>query len=295
MICLQVEALTKQFGAQTVVDTVSFELQTNSSTALIGPNGAGKTTTLSMLTGLLTPTKGSIVMPGVKDIRSEIGFLPQYPQFFSWMTALEFVEMSAKLSGVPKKDAKIKAKKMLEFVGLGDALNKKTGTFSGGMRQRLGIAQAIVHSPKLLLLDEPVSALDPVGRRDMMDLLKQLQETTTILYSTHILNDAEQMTDQVLFLREGKLVEQGSLTEVRARYDEPKIQIDFTSAMDAENFAKSAQNVSVKGSTVLLTVADNEPSMQHVIQQLSTQKLDVLKVERVTTSLEEIFMKVAHK
>ena len=295
MICLQVEQLTKQFGTHTVVDSVSFELQENSSTALIGPNGAGKTTTLSMLTGLLTPTTGKIVMPGVKDIRTEIGFLPQYPQFFSWMTALEFVEMSAKLSGVPAKDAKIKAKKMLEFVGLGDALNKKIGTFSGGMRQRLGIAQAIVHSPKLVLLDEPVSALDPVGRRDMMNLLKELQETTTILYSTHILNDAEHMTDQVLFLRDGKLVEQGSLAEVRARYDEPKIQVDFASAMDAENFAKSAQNVSVKGSTVLLTVTDNQPTMQHVIERLSTQKLDVIKVERVTTSLEEIFMKVAHK
>jgi ABC-2 type transport system ATP-binding protein len=295
MICLQVEGLTKQFGAQTVVDTVSFELQTNSSTALIGPNGAGKTTTLSMLTGLLTPTKGSIVMPGVKDIRSEIGFLPQYPQFFSWMTSLEFVEMSAKLSGVPAKEAKIKSQKMLEFVGLGDALNKKTGTFSGGMRQRLGIAQAIVHSPKLILLDEPVSALDPVGRRDMMNLLKQLQETTTILYSTHILNDAEQMTDQVLFLRDGKLVEKGSLTEVRTRYDEPKIQIDFATTTDATRFADSNQHVIVNGSTVLLTVADNTPTMQHVIEQLSIQKLDVLKVERVTTSLEEIFMKVAHK
>ena len=113
MICLQVEQLTKRFGTHTVVDSVSFELQENSSTALIGPNGAGKTTTLSMLTGLLTPTTGKIVMPGVKDIRTEIGFLPQYPQFFSWMTALEFVDMSAKLNGVPAKDAKIKAKKML--------------------------------------------------------------------------------------------------------------------------------------------------------------------------------------
>ena len=295
MICLQVEGLTKQFGAQTVVDTVSFELQTNSSTALIGPNGAGKTTTLSMLTGLLTPTKGSIVMPGVKDIRSEIGFLPQYPQFFPWMTATEIVEMSAKLSGVPAKEAKTKAKKILEFVGLGDALNKKSGTFSGGMKQRLGIAQAIVHNPKLILLDEPVSALDPVGRRDMMNLLKQLQETTTILYSTHILNDAEQMTDQVLFLREGKLVEQGSLTEVQTRYDEPKIQIDFATATDAARFADGTQNVIVNGSTVLLTIAENTPTMQHVIEQLSIQKLDVLKVERMTTSLEEIFMKVAHK
>ena len=295
MICLQVEQLTKQFGAHTVVEAVSFELQANSSTALIGPNGAGKTTTLSMLTGLLTPTTGNIVMPGVKDIRQEIGFLPQYPQFFSWMTGLEFVEMSAKLSGVPAKEAKMKARKMLEFVGLGDALNKKTVTYSGGMRQRLGIAQAIVHSPKLILLDEPVSALDPVGRREMMDLLKQLQETATILYSTHILNDAEQMTDQVLFLRDGKLVEQGSLAEVRARYDEPKIQIDFATTTDAARFADSTQNVSVNGSTVSIIVADNAPTMQHVIEHLSTQKLDVLKVERVTTSLEEIFMKVAHK
>ena len=295
MICLQVEQLTKQFGTHTVVDSVSFELQENSSTALIGPNGAGKTTTLSMLTGLLTPTTGKIVMPGVKDIRTEIGFLPQYPQFFSWMTALEFVEMSAKLSGVPAKDAKIKAKKMLEFVGLGEALNKKIGTFSGGMRQRLGIAQAIVHSPKLILLDEPVSALDPVGRRDMMNLLKELQETTTILYSTHILNDAEHMTDQVLFLRDGKLVEKGSLAEVRARYDEPKIQIDFATATDAVKFAGSDPNVSVKRTTVFVTVTDNVTTMQHVIDQLHAQRLDVVKVERVTTSLEEIFMKVAHK
>ena len=295
MICLQVEQLTKRFGTHTVVDSVSFELEENSSTALIGPNGAGKTTTLSMLTGLLTPSTGSIVMPGVKDIRTEIGFLPQYPQFFSWMTALEFVEMSAKLSGVPAKDAKIRAKKMLEFVGLGEALNKKIGTFSGGMRQRLGIAQAIVHSPKLVLLDEPVSALDPVGRHEMMTLLKELQETTTILYSTHILNDAEHMTDQVLFLRDGKLVEQGSLAEVRARYDEPKIQIDFATATDAAIFADSDPNVSLKGHTVFVTVTDNASTMQHVIDQLHTQKLDVVKVERVTTSLEEIFMKVAHK
>ena len=295
MICLQVKQLTKRFGTHTVVDSISFELQKNSSTALIGPNGAGKTTTLSMLTGLLTPSTGSIVMPGVKDIRTEIGFLPQYPQFFSWMTALEFVEMSAKLSGVPAKDAKIKAKKMLEFVGLGEALNKKIGTFSGGMRQRLGIAQAIVHSPKLILLDEPVSALDPVGRRDMMNLLKELQETTTILYSTHILNDAEHMTDQVLFLRDGKLVEKGSLAEVRARYDEPKIQIDFATATDATIFAGSDPNVSVKGPTVFVTVTDNVTTMQHVIEQLHAQRLDVVKVERVTTSLEEIFMKVAHK
>ena len=147
--------------------------------------------------------------------------MPQYPQFYSWLTALEFTEMVAKLSGIEGKMVKSQAERTLDFVGLGDAKNKKTGTFSGGMKQRLGLAQAIVHKPGLLLLDEPVSALDPVGRREILNLLKELQEHTTILYSTHILNDAEEMTDQLLFLRKGQLVEQGSLKEVRDKYANP--------------------------------------------------------------------------
>ena len=200
-ILLQVDNLTKTYGGNQVVDAVSFELDEHTSTALIGPNGAGKTTTLSMLAGLVTPTNGTIQFQGgsTKDIRSVIGFLPQYPKFFPWMTALEFTEMAARLSGVETKNATIEAKKTLEFVGLGEAMKKKTGTFSGGMKQRLGLAQAIVHKPKLLLLDEPVSAFDPVGRRQVMNLLKELQQETTILYSTHILNDAEEMTDQYYF------------------------------------------------------------------------------------------------
>lgn len=132
------------------------------------------------------------------DLRANIGFLPQYPQFHPWLSALEFTEMAAKLNGVPAKSTS-RSPKTLEFVGLGNDLNKKISTFSGGMKQRLGISQAIVHKPKLLLLDEPVSALDPVGRREVLDLLKGLQQETTILYSTHILNDAEEMTDQLLF------------------------------------------------------------------------------------------------
>lgn len=296
MICLKVENLSKVYGSHHVVHDISFELQEHSSTALIGPNGAGKTTTLSMLTGLLKQTSGTIEMPGVTDIRKEIGFLPQYPQFFSWMTALEFVEMSAKLSGVPAKEAKLKAQKMLEFVGLESALKKKIGAFSGGMRQRLGIAQAIVHSPKLVLLDEPVSALDPTGRRDMMNLVKELQETTTILYSTHILNDAEQMTDQVLFLREGALVEQGTLQEVRSKYNEPKIRIQFEQSEDVKSFSVIGNiHYQVEGNAVLILQENGSPTMQQVLAMVQEQQANAIKVERVTTSLEEIFMKVAHK
>ena len=293
---LQVDNLTKKYINNHVVDAVSFELEEHTATALIGPNGAGKTTTLSMLAGLVSPTSGSIQFQGAakQDIRSIIGFLPQYPKFFPWLSALEFTEMAARLSGVETKQARIEAKKTLEFVGLGEAMNKKTGTFSGGMKQRLGLAQAIVHKPKLLLLDEPVSALDPVGRRQVMDLLKDLQRKTTILYSTHILNDAEEMTDQLLFLRHGKLVEHGSLDEVRARYAEPRIVIEFEGMQELQRFMEAtAWQVTSKGLVVSIDVWLEEAEMSSVLSMLTEGKFLVRKVELQTASLEDIFMKVA--
>ena len=291
---ITVSNLTKSFGAHTVVSDVSFRLEPNTATALIGPNGAGKTTTLSMLTGLLPPTSGSVEIAGTGDIRKEIGFLPQYPQFYPWLTALEFTEMAAKLSGMPGRDAKKEAERVLAFVGLEEAMKKKTAAFSGGMKQRLGMAQAIVHRPKLLLLDEPVSALDPVGRREIMNLLKELQQQTTILYSTHILNDAEEMTDQLLFLRKGELVESGSLTEVRAKFESPRYRVVFASQEDALQFASQSQlSATVNGSSVYVEIREERPTMQQLLERLAASKFAVAKVERVTATLEEIFMKVA--
>jgi len=294
-ILLKVTGLTKQFAEKVVVDDIDFTLEENTSTALIGPNGAGKTTTLSMLTGLLKPTFGSVKLQN-GEVRDNIGFLPQYPQFHPWLSAIEFTEMAAKLNGVPAKSAKKDAQKTLEFVGLGNDLNKKIATFSGGMKQRLGISQAIVHKPKLLLLDEPVSALDPVGRREVLDLLKGLQQETTILYSTHILNDAEEMTDQLLFLRDGKLVEQGTLREVRQRFDELHYVIEFSSEEEAKHFTDQYElKGKIKGCFVYIEIIDEKPSMQQLLQYLSNAPYKIRKVERQTASLEEIFMKVAKR
>lgn len=295
-ILLQVNNLTKIYGSSKAADAVSFEIEQHTSTALIGPNGAGKTTTLSMLGGLVTPSAGEITFLGENnpDIRSMIGFLPQYPKFFSWLTALEFMEMTARLSGVETKKAMVESQKALEFVGLEDALKKKVGTFSGGMKQRLGLAQAIVHKPKLLLLDEPVSALDPVGRRQVMNLLKEIQRETTILYSTHILNDAEEMTDQLLFLREGKLVEQGSLDDVRLRYAEPRICIEFDTLSEVQRFREEAAwKVLSDGVTAVIDVQAEQVEMPAILSLLNTGSYQVRKVERQTASLEDIFMKVA--
>lgn len=292
---LQVEQLTKTFGTYHAANDVTFSIEEHTSTALIGPNGAGKTTTLSMLAGLMKPTSGTMIFQNEKktDQRTLIGFLPQYPKFYPWLSALEFTEMAAQLSGVEKRYAKAEAQKTLEFVGLGDVLTKRTGTFSGGMKQRLGLAQAIVHKPKLLLLDEPVSALDPVGRRQVLNLLKELQQETTILYSTHILNDAEEMTDQLLFMRKGMLVESGSLEQVRERYAEPKIVIEFESTEHLNLFAKNVPwKLEMKNSIALIDVVAQQVTMQEVLQQISAQSYHVRKVEKQTASLEEIFMKV---
>ncbi|AOV06241.1 ABC transporter ATP-binding protein [Sporosarcina ureilytica] len=293
---LQVEQLTKAFGDEKATNAISFDLTEHTSTALIGPNGAGKTTTLSMLAGLVTPTSGQITFHQEErqDIRELIGFLPQYPKFFPWMTALEFTEMAARLSGISAKKARREAQKTLEFVGLGDALTKKTMTFSGGMKQRLGLAQAIVHKPKLLLLDEPVSALDPVGRREIMNLLKELQQEVTILYSTHILNDAEEMTDKLLFLRKGELVEQGNLEDVRHRHADPCIVIEFLTDNELQRFVKQTSwQARIKGLKLSIDAEKDSINMSTVLSVLHEGNFQIRKVEQQTASLEEIFMKVA--
>lgn len=295
---LHVQALTKEYGKEKAVNQVTFSLYKNTATALIGPNGAGKTTTLSILAGLLKQSSGSVVIDGdiQGDIRSEIGFLPQYPQFYSWLTALEFIEMVAKLSGIDGKMIKSQSVRTLDFVGLADAKNKKIGTFSGGMKQRLGLAQAIVHKPGLLLLDEPVSALDPMGRREVLNLLKELQEHTTILYSTHILNDAEEMTDQLLFLRKGELVEQGSLKEVRDKYANPQYRILFADTEEAAKFVEISPWLARQENEVaFVPLEDKKPIMNEVLQVLANSNLRLSKVERASASLEEIFLQVVNK
>lgn len=290
MTLLQVNNLTKKFANHTVVDHISFSLDPYTATALIGPNGAGKTTTMSMIVGLLQQTSGTITLENGEHILQHIGFLPQYPQFYPWLSALEYVEMVGKLSGVSAREIREKSKKTLQYVGLGEALHKKTATFSGGMKQRLGIAQAIIHEPKLLLLDEPVSALDPIGRQDVMQLLKELQQQTTILYSTHILHDAERMTDQLLFMKKGQLVEHGSLHEIQEKYAEPKYRLQFATPAAAKHFADN-RLLTAQGTTVELPL---DQPMQRLLQQLAEQPYDIVKVERVTASLDEIFVKVAN-
>ena len=292
---LHVQELTKSFQGNEVVRNVSFQLQEKQATALIGPNGAGKTTILSMLAGILEPTTGTITMNGERIQAAQIGFLPQYPKFFDYLTAAEFLKMCGELNGMAKSELTTRMEEVLQFVGLQEAQHKKTSTFSGGMKQRLGIAQAILHRPKLLILDEPVSALDPVGRREMMELLKALQQETTILYSTHILNDAEQMTDDVLFLVQGELVEADSLQAVKAKYADETFIIETVTVEHAQALAAANRFDALAEERVVTIKAHAGVTMRDIQARLLEQPFDVVKVEKKAATLEEIFMKVAKR
>ncbi|RQW21955.1 ABC transporter ATP-binding protein [Bacillus sp. C1-1] len=192
---------------------VNAYIETNQITALIGENGAGKTTLLQVMASLLKPTSGRIGFEGAmkKDIRSYIGFLPQFPSFHEWMTGLEYLTHVGQLVGLKKQNAVRKATDLLTLVRLEESRGKRIESYSGGMKQRLGIAQSLVNNPKVLLLDEPVSALDPKARTEVMELLLTLKKDRTIIYSTHVLHDAEQVSDAYMLMHKGQLIETGSL------------------------------------------------------------------------------------
>ncbi len=230
MSLIKISGLKKSFKETEVIKGIDFKLEKGKCTALLGPNGAGKTTTLRMLSGLMEPTGGSITFADAKksgDIRHLIGYLPQFPVFYEWMTGLEFLVYVGKLAGLSQKEARTRSEELLQLVGIAEAKSRRIGKYSGGMKQRLGIAQALIHRPQLVMLDEPVSALDPIGRREVLELLEGLKKETTILFSTHILNDAEEVCDEILFLHNGEIVESGTMDELRERYQQAKIDLFF--------------------------------------------------------------------
>ena len=233
--------LSKKYKEHTAVKHISFSIEKGSCIALLGPNGAGKTTTLQMLAGLLTSTTGTIQFEGYKqkDYRSLIGFLPQHPSFFNWMSASEFLQFAGGLSHMPKEKLATRIDETLTFVSLKEVKNKKIGSFSGGMKQRLGLAQALLHEPELLILDEPVSALDPMGRRDVLHLINKLKNRMTIIFSTHILHDAEQVCEEVLMLKEGNLKWHGTLESLKKEFD------TFAIKLRTENRLKTFWNRSI--------------------------------------------------
>lgn len=293
---MQVNNLTKIYNKNIVVKQINFQLRENKCIALIGPNGAGKTTTLRMLTGLIKPTSGEIKYAQHNKNNQHIGYLPQHPVFHEWMTGIEFLVYCARLAYMEKQTASKKADKLLEKVGLESSKNKRISTYSGGMKQRLGIAQAMIHQPYLLILDEPVSALDPIGRREIITLLEQLKQEMTILFSTHILTDAEEISDELIVLHEGEVVESGEIERLRKKYQTAKIELEFDDELTKyEEVIKRLPTVvstTMQRNILHIAVTNMEEARQEILQQSVQSNWPLIHFNVNRASLEDMFMKV---
>lgn len=301
MPLLEVTNLRKDFGGQPSVRGISFGIEAGRCVALLGPNGAGKTTTLRMLAGLLPPTGGSISFGGIppgNNYRRELGYLPQSPAFYGWMSGLEYTVFAAKLSGMGAREAAVLSGAVLEQVGLGEAVRRRISGYSGGMKQRLGLAQALVHRPRLLLLDEPVSALDPIGRREVMELLREIRQETTVIFSTHVLHDAEEICDDVILMNQGAIALQGSLARLRAQYSLPVIRLTTEKEDRAlrwlEGLAQQSfiEEADISEGTAVFNVSDVGLARRMILQEAASLDIPLLQFEAGSLALEELFMKV---
>jgi len=220
---LSVDRITKQYKNKIAVDRISFEL-TEGVTGLLGANGAGKTTLMRMMSGILTPTGGEITADGIpvntENYRALLGYLPQDFGYYPGFSAREFLEYMGALKGIEKKKAREKSSELLELVGLSDVARKKIKTYSGGMKQRVGIAQALLNDPAILILDEPTAGLDPKERVRFRTLIEELGKKSIVLLSTHIVSDIEHIADRIIMMKDGNLIWQGNRGDVSGDLEE---------------------------------------------------------------------------
>ncbi len=235
---IRMDGLTKHYpGVQALTD-LTLDVPAGSTYGFLGPNGAGKSTTLKILGGLIRPSSGTANIADVPlaagaAYRREVGYLAQDPRFYDWMTGRETLQFVASLAHDASSAERGWIDATLARVGLADAAERRTKTYSGGMRQRLGIAQALVTKPGVLLLDEPVSALDPIGRREVLDLMGDLKGQVTVFYSTHILDDVQRVSDQVAILDHGRLVLASPTAELLGSFTKDRLRVALGSASDA--------------------------------------------------------------
>jgi ABC-2 type transport system ATP-binding protein len=258
----------------------------------LGPNGAGKTTTLKMLMGLVFPTAGTARILGRDwqdpEVKAQIGFLPEQPYFYDYLTAHELLNYYAQLSGVPAQDRKRRIDEVLSRVGLTDVKGLQLRKFSKGMLQRAGIAQAILHHPRLVFFDEPMSGLDPLGRREVRDLMEQLKlEGTTVFFSTHILSDAEALCDRVAIIHKGELRGVGAVADLTASV-QGKVEVVWQGAQIPPSIKALGAECHISGETVRAVIPENQQDA--AIDVLRRERIRLIALTPLRTSLEAYFV-----
>jgi len=258
----------------------------------LGPNGAGKTTTLKLLMGLVFPTAGSarILDMNLHDprVKAHIGFLPEQPYFYDYLTAQELLEYYGQLSGVPAKERSTRVEQMLARVGLQNAARTQLRKFSKGMLQRVGLAQAILHEPELVFLDEPMSGLDPMGRREVRDLIQQLrQEGKTVFFSTHILSDAEALCDRVAVIHQGELRGVGKVAELTSQV-QGKVEISFYGRSAPAALLSLGAQARVSGDMVNAILPEEQ--QETALDVLRREHIRLISLTPLRSSLEEYYI-----
>ena len=304
MAAISANNLTKKFQSFTAVDNLSFEIPEHHVVGFLGPNGAGKTTTLRMLVGLSEPTNGKIEIAGspmefgkLSPANYKIGYLPELPSMYGWMSGYEYLKFIASTFNMPEKIMKAKISKVVTIVDLKDSIDKKIATFSGGMKQRLGIAQALLNDPEVLILDEPVSALDPIGRKEILEIIKKLKKNRTVLFSTHILSDVDKVCDDVIIINHGKLVVSSPLNELKAKYATPILEVDFVnnpkSIIDAVKKNSWASKVIQDGNKLKICLTDESIMENNLpLKFFATQNIGIQKYFLYLPETEDLFIKL---
>ncbi len=304
---IRCERLTKRYGEILALDNLDLEVPFGSVFGFLGRNGAGKTTTMRLLAGLARPTSGSAWVAGVETTngdstaRESFGYLPQDPAFYSWMTPREYLDYVGRLFSMPDSARRQRIEEVLALVGLKDAARRRIGGFSGGMHQRLGIAQALMHRPPVLLLDEPSSALDPAGRHEVLELLASLRGTVTVFFSSHILADVERICDTVAIIHQGRLMLVEQREALLQRYAINAALLEFDPAAGAPPLAfldglralPWVDQVTVDAYLVRVVLRDVDTGKQALLPYVVGQGVLLNRYEWARPTLEEIFLQVS--
>jgi len=298
-VAIEIAGLTKLYGKEPALAGVDLRVAEGSVFGFLGPNGAGKTTTLRILAGLARPTSGSARILGhdvireADEVHALMGYLPDVPGFYKWMTAEEFLDLSGRLFDLSGHVLRERRDTLLDLAGLA-GVTTRIGGYSRGMKQRLGVAQALINAPRILLLDEPTSALDPIGRRELLEMIAALAGRTTVFFSTHILADVERVCDTVAVLAKGRVVEQAGIEELKARHGGAQrvvIEVDDPARLEAAlRSAAWSTGVTRDGLDLIVEVTNHDVAFREVPALVAGLALRLRRFEAVEASLEDVFV-----
>jgi ABC-2 type transport system ATP-binding protein len=298
--------LGKTYGKEKspALSNLNITVEKNSVYGFLGPNGAGKTTTVKILTGLMKPSEGEFFIDGIRNetdsvkLRQKIGYLGQEPKMYTGMKAKQLLCFVGEIFGQSALERSKRADELLEMSGLKDAANKRISNFSGGMLQRLGIAQALMGKPQVLFLDEPASALDPIGRKEVLEFIAGIKNECTVFMSTHILSDVERVCDTVAIINKGKLIIQEETALLKKRYSDKLLKIVFSSEKHTADFESMLPHplksilTETNANSLIFHPENPEQDKQFLLKLIAEKEFSIESFETKTADLEDVFVKL---